>query len=533
MISRMLLTGVGLGVVMTSPAKAAVVSVCADDDGEPAVAVASAAPAGCASAPADVTRDEVAWTGWLPRLPRADETVAAITSERGVRRLELRSATPAAGPTPALPIGVSLLPRLTPRPFGTEGRVEVEASGGRLRVRCGRGDKPAGVVLDPGTARLPRNAEFELNAHHRGHDSFRLSTVKAGADANGGAMLPGGDRRRTEIQLRPVDGAVQFVIECPAGGGDIELFDLMLGTARPAVAATRAAWAWKPELWRAAPAELISKAEARGIGRLYVALDIGPSGVRHAGALARFIGAAKARGIAVEAVEGDPRMVRPAGRTNALRRARAIARFQRDAAPDARFAGVQYDVEPYVLPEFGSDRAGVLTAWSTLIRDLSAAHGAGLDVVVPFWLVDLPDGAAALDGLGDRVRRVTVMAYRTDPALVGVIAEPTLAWGARRGVPVDVALEIGALDSEVEERFRAAPAGDLLLLPVGEGVAALRLKGSAAAGFRLASAGATPIPATRLSFLGDEARLEATVAALRAPLSAWTSFTGFAVHGLF
>ncbi len=521
---------------MSSPAEAAVVAVCANAIGETVVRVADAPPRGCVTRDIAADARDILWAGALPRQPRAGEEVVLTRGEGGHRRVELRTIERPSSRPEALPIGQPLLSRLKARAFGREERVEVSATDDGLTIACTAGEAPAGVLLDPGPRRLPRDAALHLVAAHRGDNGFRLTTVAPDGDAEGGTRLDGAG---TRVALRPGgQAAVQFVLLCPRVAGTLHLSALAL---EPATLreAPRSAWAWKPIEWRNAPEKLIAAAAARGVDRLHVAVDVANGQVRDAAALGRFIRLARARGLSVDAVEGDPRMVRPAGRDHALQRAAAIGRYQRSAPAAARFAGVQYDVEPYLLPEFGADRAGTLRAWSALMRDAAKLVGK-IDVVVPFWLTEGDDGAAALDAVAPHVARVTVMAYRTEPAGVVAAAEPLLAWGARHGVPVRVALEMGRLPDETEERFRpidrkAQDGGDLVLLPVGDKVAALLLREGAAVreGKALARAGTAQVRAERLSFMGDAGRMAAAAETLRGPLSAWPSFAGFAYHGLF
>jgi hypothetical protein len=74
----------------------------------------------------------------------------------------------------------------------------------------------------------------------------------------------------------------------------------------PRMQGSAGGWAWEPDLWRRRGAELIEAAAARGLDRLYITLVIEGGRVGYRPELIRFLRAARERGIAVEAVEGDP-----------------------------------------------------------------------------------------------------------------------------------------------------------------------------------------------------------------------------------
>lgn len=526
-----------LSAFLAGPAHAAQFLICTPS-GETTVELRddAAAPPGCQAKPLPVSADEVAWVAALPRAPKSDEVVAVIETSDGKRRLELRPARPAAARPAALPLGANLLRTATRRPYGTEGRAAVRLADTGLSLTCAAGRAPAGLVLEFPDARLPRGANLRLTATHRG-DAVPIDVVRAGADAPGRGRLDAASALRTS--RIPIDSAlagraVAVVLPCPPQGAQLHLSDLRLESAADPRATPLTAWAWQPALWRSSPDALLVQAEAKNIRRLHISVEVARGQVTDAPALARFVRAAAARGIAIDAVEGDPRMVRPDGRTHALARARAIAAYQRAAAPPERLSTIQYDVEPYLLPEFGADPAATLAAWSTLLRDLAQTLGAPIDAVIPFWLLNTPDGAAALDALAGRLSALTVMAYRTDPALVTVFAEPALAWGRAHDVPVRVALEAGPLADETERLYAAAPAGPLALVESANGAAVIALRTDRRLPNALAPAGPpTLVRAAKISFLGDEAQLRATAAALLPHLSAWPAFAGLSLHGLF
>lgn len=472
------------------------------------------------------------WRGKLARAADPDETIVITCSAVG-HRVSLRRHSDDAADTAvdagALPIATPLLPQAQAqaRAYGREERCRVAVEDGRLSINCAAGQAPAGVVFGFGGRHLPRGAAMTLVSRSAGDAGFAVAVVPEGHDA--GAAEPIAEPfSRVALVAQDETRAVQVVVTAPAAGGEIALTDLRLESATPRPAPT-AAWAWEERRWRADSAALIEAAHRRGLERLFVSLSMRDGAVSHAAALQRFIRAARHRGIAVEAVEGDPDMA-GSGLPTALARARAIAAFQAATPADARLAGIQYDIEPYVRPDW-RDRDASYRQWGRNVAALGAAAAAKVDLVVPFWLASSRRGRAMLDEAAPALRMVTVMAYRSDADAVERIAEPLLAWGVRRELPVRLALEAGPLDDEVEFSFRPAVRGTLALFP--DGRLLLYDRPVAIPGAQmLAATRQQPIRAASLSFLGDEARMTATAARLRPRFSAWPSFAGYAFHGL-
>ncbi|EKV29782.1 hypothetical protein C882_0212 [Caenispirillum salinarum AK4] len=303
----------------------------------------------------------------------------------------------------------------------------------------------------------------------------------------------------------------------------------------------RSAWTWAPEAWQGdAGVSLLERAARIGVETLFVTVPLDAAGdaVAAPDALAAFLGEATRAGIAVWAVSGDPAAVLPKEEDAWRARAAAYAAYQAAAAPGSRLAGLQYDIEPYLLPAYARDPA----RWNTRLLDLFAALKAEapslpLDAVVPFWLLDGPtepgtaDLPTRLAGLADVV---TVMAYRTDADLVADLMRPWLAWGGRTGTPVRAALEAGPLPDEEARVYRPAPDGPLRITPY-EGGAVLEMLSDpapATAGRAFALSHVVPRPAERLTFHGRMDDMIIIMDVLMERLAPWPAFAGLALHGV-
>lgn len=485
----------------------------------------------------------------------------------------LPGATPAPAPGGALSapgsvvstgpvaLGANLLDGLHARAFGVEERVTAQLSGGRLRIACRAGNRAAGVVLT-GAWTLP-HARLALRAHYTASSAFAWQAADAAHVARDAALdlgaLPGA-ARPIEASLALPDGLDraawrQFVVLCPATQAVLEVETLAL-TAAPSAQrqASRATWIWRPGDWIDNGPALLDWAAAQGMSTLFVTVPLKDgAAVRAPELLADFVRAAGSRNIQVYSVDGDPHMVLAAELPAVVKRAQAYAAYNAAAAPDARLAGVQFDVEPYLLPE------GVLAAAKRDARYLAMAQalraaldGAAaparlqLEFVVPFWW---GGKRALLDALAPFADALAVMDYRTDPAQIADFARPFLDWAGTHGRRARIALEAGAIDPETQRRYtRAAPgeAADLLEvdldgrrvlallreplraplrepLPASAGPAAIR-------GYRLS--GSRIIDGSATTFHADKAALLRLLPRLEADFGAFDGFGGIAIHEL-
>lgn len=450
---------------------------------------------------------------------------------------------------PALPLGLPLLENLSVRAFGVEERVEVvRDNDDAIRIHCRAGGKTAGVLLTPVSARFPLGASGKLRVQVQGSSGFEWGVAPAGKDAH--LLVPvipsatGG--LAAEIPLNQVTAQIMadnqplsMALICPFTAADLKIDAIALEPAQAAPAGLRAAWVWNAKRWNDNPQKLLNEAAALGLQRLYIALDVphGEDGVANVDRLSRFIALATARKISVWAVEGDPNMVLPVGREHALRRLQAIQRYQSSVPQASRLGGLQYDIEPYLLSAYASSPQEVGRQWAQTLHELKAQSQLKLDMVLPFWLPQSPMASLVLEALHKTADSITIMAYRTTDSAIQQAAEPLLAWGTAQGMPVYVALEAGPLPDDVIQTYNAAKAGQpasLWLLPDGKGGRALYFEKPVLLqkGTGYLTAGQITVPASRVSFLGDETALLKAGRNVLPALRAWSAYAGMVFHGL-
>jgi hypothetical protein len=460
------------------------------------------------------------------------------------------SRPPTSRPGP-MPLRANLLERMEARAFGVEERVQVHLEGGRLQVTCGAGARPAGVLLS-GPWTLPR-ARLRLAAAYTGDAGFSLlaaDSAHAGREAalDLGALAA----RASGSAAAPVRLALpagldragwrHFVLQCPARASSLALDSLAIEpdpapAARPAA---RSTWVWHAADWRERGARLLDWADAHGVRELFITVPFRDGAVRAPAALAAFIRAAGKRGIRVLSVDGDPHMVLPGQQAALARMVRGYVSYNAGVEPAARLAGLQFDVEPYLLPAYLPEGGAGNLDWDArylaMARTLRQAAGSlRLELAVPFWW----DGKTALlDGLAPLADGLAVMDYRTDPRQITDFAIPFLDWGARHGKQVRIALEAGEIAPETQRRYvRAAPgeAADLLRVEIdGQQVLAVlkeAIAGAGAEAFRLQST--REIDGSATTFHKDTHSLLRLLPALEADFGAWDdAFGGIALHGL-
>lgn len=433
-----------------------------------------------------------------------------------------------------LPVGDDLLPLLAARAFGVEERAHVTRDGDALVLRCAAGARPAGAVLS-GPWTLP-HARADLHWQATGDGTFELAMADAALAARESATplgdLAAGDGN-ARLPATAFDRAAwrHFTIACPPGAASLRLAALRL-VARAAAVPARAAWVWSPDAWRAGARQVLSHAARHGIATLFAAVPVRAGAVQAPAALASFVRAARSAGIAVWAVDGDPRMVLPGEQDATTGRVHAYAAYNRSVADDARLAGVQFDIEHYLLPGYGGAAARLDARYAALAHALRGAAGTlALDFVVPFWW---RPGTPMLDALAGAATSVTVMDYRTDPAQARAFAQPLLDWGAVHGKAVRIALEAGPVAAERQRRYVRADAGDLWVVDVDGQPVLLLLRGARAnplgPAYRLAHERLLDGSAT--TFHGREAALLDLLPALERHFAAWESFGGIALHEL-
>lgn len=437
-----------------------------------------------------------------------------------------------------MPLRDNLLSGMRLQTFGSEERAQARIAGGRLSLQCEVGSKPAGVILRAPWSMSQANADLQLSAS--GDGRFELLTADTTSAERESASQLGyidaASTRRTAAYALPHTafdrGAWHsFSIACPNRKAELFLDDMRV-VPRVQHPAARSAWIWNPNAWHAQPDAAFAHAKKHGIKVLFISVPLHEGRVRDPEALSSFVREAAEHGVEIWVVDGDPHMVIPGEHAATISRMRAYVAYNRSVDAAARLRGVQFDIEPYLLPGYELAQSAWDRRYLELMRGLhAAAEGLPLELVVPFWWAGKP---GLLKEAAPFVNGLSVMDYRTDPKEIVRFAIPFLDWGHVYRKKVRIALEAGPVDAESQRRYMKSQSGELWLAKFWEMDFVMLLKearsnpmGSA---FRLTGTSAFDGSAT--SFHRDPARMLALLPVLEQDFSAWNSFAGIALHEL-
>lgn len=478
-----------------------------------------------------------------PRRPTGapEPQTVALTGTQGRNGFEVRevAVTPISlnTPPPYLVPGVDFRAVAVMGVTGPLGRATLSNDDDQTLLDCTPGKEPAGLAFT--TTRIPPIPGMMIDVVHVAEDTFRLVV-----SAPGSAV---GQEPRLLSKLKPADSATEahiplpadlaadtplnFAVLCPAAGGHLTLSGILL-EAKTAVPTDRATWIRTDATWQEAASQIFGRAQRWGLTRLAIHVPTSDGAVTDPQALAGFVTAASAHGIAVWALGSDSGdgTADSAGLAGA---GAALSDYNAAVPPEAQIKGLEVELRPGRIWSYVPEPEAVALAFIDRLERLRPSLGVPLSAVVPAWF---PTGASIAERLAAVLDRMTVITDRTDPIDIRRAVARFLAWGTRRNRRVDVALEAGPVVESERGSFVRAEAGELWLIPIAANDTALLLLKEPAQnlpgiGFRQDDA--VPVPAESHSFLGRRSELRETLAPLGRTLGAWPSFGGFAFHGLF
>lgn len=423
----------------------------------------------------------------------------------------------ASGSPRLLPLIDGILPMLRVRVFGVEERVQFAARSEGIRISCGKGRRPAGVVLEAPGRYFPRGMQGALLVRGKATGTAGLSLVRAGADA---PAPPQTTLREGTTTLSLHAGASALVVSCPSEAAELMIEHVQVvsnGHSRGSFGT----WVWDAKDAIRAPRAFVTRLAAARVDEIVIQAPAIPSDLIP---LAHALAASPA---AWYLVEGDPDMIMPEGLARTLVRVRLLRHTLRNLPASAAPKGLELDIEPHGRADYSVAPRAAWRNWANAITAIANAWGHPVEVVAPWWMRSVPGGTAALDCVRSSVGAVVVMAYRTDPQLILEAVEPWLA----TGLPVKVAIEAGEVAPEVQRIYRRASAGTLVITgnqaqltgkPIGR-------KESAEA---FALAGETCTWPEQVSYHGRDSERRAIERTILPLLASWPNFIGFRVHGL-
>ena len=213
---------------------------------------------------------------------------------------------------------------------------------------------------------------------------------------------------------------------------------------------TRAMWVWDTST----PAATVDLAVSTGIDQLFVAVPPNLATSSQLPNIKALSDRARAAGIRVDALGGDPGWVdNPTW---------VVTYWLKPARNSGLFTGIHIDVEPYSTSAWGTDQPSVVSKYLTLLDKLKANAGTSpIEADIPFWFNTV--AATASGGASSSLDReimkrtagVTVMSYRntaTGPDGTLDIATAALTAGVALGKPVRLGQETTYLGDTAVDR---------------------------------------------------------------------------------
>ena len=391
--------------------------------------------------------------------------------------------TPLRQQSPLLPVppGVNLARNLDWTPFGVEERVQEEnTTTDTPSWKMKPGSSPAGLYAAR-PWRLPRTGgkeawSLELIAHGSGSVTVGLAVDngRGFGDASilGKVDLTAEDRTHSWKLTRPLTEAKQLrmVLLAPNDRtAELSISSAIFSTGTKTADVVKAElglwnWSTKPGEWQ----RLQPAWKHAGIQVLQLALPrVMEEGT--AGTLAG-LSALHDAGYRVVAVEGDPHMILPQEKSAVLARHKQLLAWH-----GKYLDGIQYDVEPYLLPGFRLEPELWHQHWLEMYEMLTAGKTPiKVEPVMPFWLITQPAAGKLLKGLASRSDRIVIMNYRSDAGDAAAWATAWLEWSMQHQCPVAFAVECGPVPDLQSATFRRAEKGTLWMKPwPGHGTAAV------------------------------------------------------------
>lgn len=252
--------------------------------------------------------------------------------------------------------------------------------------------------------------------------------------------------------MRPIHAKAKWII-LVAGICLLLLILFLLPSGK--VNQNKATWLWDASLIRSETEEIVAFSGREGITTIFLQIqqEVTDEEYRH------FVAAAHQQGISVHALNGQPDWAYEEGRRKGMELLAWLEAYNRTAAPEEKFEGVQFDVEPYVLRRWGREQAQVVEEWSANMEvwvQEAKRQGLTFSAAVPFWLDSIPGPRSAdADSFSrwmiENTDAIAVMAYRDSGEQMYELSKEELEQADELGKSVWIGMELG--DTEEGEHL--------------------------------------------------------------------------------
>lgn len=299
-----------------------------------------------------------------------------------------------------------------------------------------------------------------------------------------------------------------------------------------------AMWNWETSTWIKYPEKFIKGVKSKGIDQIYLQLTIDNNKIANEEQLIALLDIAANNQVKIIAVEGSPDMVIESGLKNAIERNQVIKQFCQSRGNKPCLAGIQYDIEPYILKEYNQDPKSIWQLWNNAIKMLSQSWGDKIEVVIPFWLRSIDNGEQIVQDITPYAAKYIIMVYRTDYEQIYKLSTDWLSWGDKNNQKITIALESGILDDELEKFYVPSNTdGEIEKVAFSDKDVILLNKEKLTSDNAIYTYSSSSLEKSDaknhvISFMGKEDNLFKTVNLLADVFPEWNSFDGIALHGL-
>lgn len=191
----------------------------------------------------------------------------------------------------------------------------------------------------------------------------------------GAAVLKNG---RTMVPLRFISEVLHAIVDWQPARNLVSIVTSVASV-------PKGTWIWDSSILKQDQDQIINFAKMKGVTSIYLQVDRDMDPAIYES----FIRKAKSEGIRVEALEGRPEWANKSKQEDIQKFIAWVKTYNSSVSPEASFAGLHFDIEPYSLSGWTKDNKTILESWMNNLRLIEKeTKGSGLKIAmdVPYWL---------------------------------------------------------------------------------------------------------------------------------------------------
>ncbi|WP_418038494.1 hypothetical protein [Paenibacillus xylanilyticus] len=207
----------------------------------------------------------------------------------------------------------------------------------------------------------------------------------------------------------------------------------------------KATWLWDASIIAEQTPDIISFSKEQGVDVIFLQMQDEVSDETYR----KFIASARQAEIQVHALNGHADWAYRDKQEEGLAFVDKVTAYNEASAPEERFTGIQFDVEPYQLRRWEQEQSEVIAEWQdnmSVWTSVGQEAGLYMSAAIPFWL----DAREATNGGGSLSRwiiasfdAVAIMAYRDSGQQMYDLSKEELAEADELDKKVWIGAELG------------------------------------------------------------------------------------------